>query len=62
MTVENSGRLWKMRNLCEILKEKFSKFYNPSKHMAGDEVTVKYEGRVIFRQYILKRQGLLAAR
>lgn len=55
MTDENSDRLWKMRNLFEILNEKFSKFYNPSEHLAVDEVIVKYQGRVIFRQYIPKK-------
>jgi hypothetical protein len=32
-----------MRNLFEILKETFSKFYNPSEHLAADEVIVKFE-------------------
>jgi len=48
MMDKNSDRLWKIRNLFEILKEKFSKFYNPSEHPAIDEVIVKYKGRVIF--------------
>jgi len=52
MRDENSDRLWKMRNLFQILKEKFSKFYSPSEHLAVDEVIVKFKGRVIFRQYI----------
>ena len=52
MADENSDRLWKIRNLFEILKDKFSKFYNPSEHLAVDEIIVKYQGRVIFRQYI----------
>ena len=52
MMDENSDWLWKIRNLFEILNEKFSKYYNPSEHLAIDEVTVKYQGRVIFRQYI----------
>ena len=56
MTDQNSDRLWKMRNLFEILNEKFSKFYNPSEHLAVDEVIVKYEGRVIFPQYIPKKR------
>jgi hypothetical protein len=33
----------------------FSKFYNPSEHFAVDEVTVKFKGRVIFKQYITKK-------
>ena len=55
MTDENSDRLWKMRHLFDILNQKFGKFYNPSEHLAVDEVIVKYKGRVIFRQYIPKK-------
>jgi len=28
------------------------KFYNTFKHLAVDEVTVLFEGRIIFKQYI----------
>jgi len=45
MTDVNSDRLWKMRNLFDILNEKFSKFYSPSEHLAIDEVIVKFKGR-----------------
>ena len=55
VTDVNSDRLWKMRNLFDILKEKFSKFYSPSEHLAVDEVIVKFKGHVIFRQYIPKK-------
>jgi len=48
VTDENSDQLWKMRNMFEILNEKFSKFYSLSEHLAADKVTVKYKGRVIF--------------
>jgi hypothetical protein len=51
-TDENSDRLQKMRNLFEILKKMFTKFYSPSEHLAVDEVIVLFKGRVIFRQYI----------
>jgi len=33
----------------------FSKFYNPSEHLAVDEVIVKFKGRVLFKQYIPKK-------
>jgi len=56
MMDENSDLLWKIRNLFKILNEKFSILYNPSEHLAVDEFTVKYEGRVIFRQYISKKR------
>jgi len=49
MTDKNSDRLWKIRNLFEILNEKFSKFYSASEHLTVEEVTVKYQGRVIFQ-------------
>ena len=52
LTDENSDWLWKIRNLFDILIEKFSKFCNPSEPLAVDEFIVKYQGRVIFRQYI----------
>ena len=49
-------RLWKIRGLFETLKANFSKFYNPSEHLAVDEVIVKFKGRVIFKQYIPKKR------
>jgi len=56
MRDENSDCLWKVRNVFDILNHKFSKFYNPSKHLAVDKVIVKYKGRVIFRQHIPKKR------
>jgi hypothetical protein len=50
ITEENSDRLWKMRNLFEILNRIFVKFYSPSEHLAVDEVIVLFKGRVVFRQ------------
>jgi hypothetical protein len=52
MKDENYDRLWKIRNLFDILNDKFSKFYNASEHLAVDKVIVKFKGRVIFQQYI----------
>jgi hypothetical protein len=52
---ENFDRLWKIQNLYKILNRKFSKFYNPSEHLAVDEVIVLYKGRVVFKQYIPKK-------
>jgi len=48
-------RLWKIRDLFEIIRTNFSKFYNPSEHLAVDEVIVKFKGRIVFKQYILKK-------
>ena len=47
-------RLWKIRDLLEIIRTNFSKFYNPSEHLSVDEVIAKFKGRV-FKQYILKK-------
>ena len=55
-TDENFDRLWKIRDLSEILNATFSKFYNPSENLAIDEVTVSFKGRVIFKQYIPKKR------
>jgi len=49
-------RLWKIRDLFVIIRMNFSKFYNPSKHLAVDEVIVKFKGRVLFKQYIPKKR------
>jgi hypothetical protein len=52
---KNFDRLWKLRNLFEILNKTFSKFYNPSEYLAVDDVIVLFKGRVVFRQYIPKK-------
>lgn len=46
---ESYDRLWKIRNLSDVLNEKYSKLYRPSEYLAVDEV------RVIFKQYIPKK-------
>jgi hypothetical protein len=45
-------RLWKKRNLYEIKRTNFSKFYNPTQHLAVNDVIVKFKGRTVFKQYI----------
>ena len=54
-TVDSHDRLWKIRDLFEILRTNFAKFYNPSEHLVVGEVIVKFKGRVIFKQYIPKK-------
>ena len=49
-------RLWKIRDLFEIIRTNFSKFYNPTEHLAVDEVIVKLKGRILFKQYIPKKR------
>jgi hypothetical protein len=47
-------RLWKIRSMFDKLNEASAKFYNPSEHLAVDEVILKFKGGDIFRQYIPK--------
>jgi len=49
MKDENSHRLWKIRNVFDILNDKFAKFHSPSEHLAVDKGIVKFKGRVIFQ-------------
>ena len=53
---EEYDRLWKIRTIFDTLNQAYPKFYNPSEHFAVYEVTVKFQGRVIFRQYIPKKR------
>ena len=53
---EEYDRLWKIRTIYDILNQAYPKFYNPSEHLAADEVIVKFQDRVIFRQYIPKKR------
>jgi len=53
---EECDRLWKLRTVFDKLKDSYAKFYNPSEHLAVDEVIVSFKGRVIFRQYIPKKR------
>jgi len=55
-------RLWKIRDLFEIIMTIFSKFYNPSEYLAVDEVIVKFKGRIIFKQYIPKNANVSASK
>jgi hypothetical protein len=42
------------KSLFDILNDTNAKSYNPSEHLAVDEVTVLFKGRVIFKQCISK--------
>jgi hypothetical protein len=53
---EEYDRLWKIRTVFDKLNEAYAKFYNPSEHLVADEAIVKFQGRVIFRQYIPKKR------
>jgi hypothetical protein len=53
---EEHDRQWKIRTVFDTLKQAYSKFYNPSEHLAVDKVIVKFKGRVIFGQHIPKKR------
>jgi len=55
-------RLWKLRDLFDILRTNFSKFYNPSENLAIDGVIVKFKGRVLFKVYIPKNTNVSASK
>jgi len=55
-TYEKYDRLWKIRDLFEILNSTFSKFYNPFENLLIDEVIVSFKGRVVFKQYIPQKR------
>jgi hypothetical protein len=38
-----------------MINNAYAKFYNPSEHLAVDEIIVLFKGRVVFRQYIPKK-------
>jgi hypothetical protein len=62
MIADTHDRQWKTRGLFEILRTHFPKFYSLSEHFAVDKVVVKFKGRVIFKQYILKYTNILASK
>jgi hypothetical protein len=59
---EEYDGLWKIRTVFNTLNQAYPKFYNPSQHLAVDEVNVKFQGRVIFRQYIPRKGNVLASK
>ena len=50
------NRLCKIQDLFEIISTNFSKFYNPSEYLAVNEVTLKFKGGIVFKQYISKKR------
>jgi hypothetical protein len=38
-----------------MLNDVYAKYYNPTEHLASDEITVLFKGRVVFKQYIPKK-------
>ena len=52
---ENYESLWKTRQVFDMVNVAYSKFLNPSEHLATDEVIVLFKGMVAFKQYIPKK-------
>jgi hypothetical protein len=50
------NRWWKLRMISDILNQSYSKFYKPLKHLAVNQVIVKFKDTIIFKQYVLKKR------
>jgi len=56
---DNFNRLWKIREFLDIFSVVYLKFYNPSEHLAIDEVTVLFKGKVACKQCMPKKHKCL---
>ena len=59
---EEYDQLWKLRTVFDTLNEAYAKFCNPLEDLAVDKVIVKFKARVIIRQYILRKESILASK
>ena len=59
---EEYDRLWKIRTVFDTLNQAYAKFYNPSEHLALDEVIVKFKGRVFSGSISPRRGNVLASK
>jgi hypothetical protein len=50
----------KCKMLLEMINNAYTKYYNPSKHLALDKVTVLFKGIVVFKQHIPKKNKVSA--
>jgi hypothetical protein len=48
--------MWKIRKILYMLNAAYSKFHNPSEHLAIYKVIVLFKRRVVFKQYIPKKR------
>jgi hypothetical protein len=51
----NCDRLWKVRNVFDLLNNAYSKYDAPYEHLAVNKVIILYKGRVLLKQYIPKK-------
>ncbi|XP_065653795.1 piggyBac transposable element-derived protein 4-like [Hydra vulgaris] len=56
-TDDNRDRLYKVRPVINILRNRFKTVYNPGKNLSVDESLVLYKGHLHFRQYIKTKRA-----
>jgi hypothetical protein len=44
---DNSDRLWKIHTIFDTLNEVHENYYNPSEHLAADDIILNFKGRVV---------------
>ncbi|GFY17989.1 long-chain fatty acid transport protein 1 [Trichonephila clavipes] len=49
-------RLWKVRKVFDSFNRIFKEVYDPTENLSFDEVIIKFNGRVLFKQYIPKKR------
>ena len=50
-------RLFKIRTIMDLLKNRFKTMYYPSEHITVDESLVPYKGRLMFKQFIKTKRA-----
>lgn len=53
----NRDRLFKIRDIMDMMKEKFNIVYYPPENLTVDESLILYKGRLLFRQYIKSKRS-----
>ena len=51
---ENNDRLNKVHNLVNELQQNFQAVYTPGSYLSIDEAMIKYNGRLLWKQYMPK--------
>jgi hypothetical protein len=44
--------MWKIITISDKLNDAYAKYYSPTEHLATDEITMLFKGRVILKQSI----------
>ena len=57
---EEYDQLWIIGTVFDTLNKTYTKFYNPTEHLAVDEVTAKFKNRVIFRHTFQRKENVSA--